>query len=136
MGLGVPALLSPGPGGRCEVTRIVRQLCGGDAILEETIQKKVPKTFFPKASPPKATERFRLTFNIPERTAENLFLYRTKFFVKHMLASPLYANCAVGKPWEMVGSVSEQLIDELLATCARDVQLRDVVQQLYQAETK
>ncbi|XP_063825910.1 uncharacterized protein LOC135075396 [Ostrinia nubilalis] len=129
-------MLSGAPGGRCEVTRIVRQLCGGDAaggrnervtgaknaqllcvngssprqpstpqllrILEETIQKKVPKTFFPKSSPSKNAERFRLTFNIPERTAERVFQYRTKF-VQHMLASPMYANCAVGKPWEMVG---------------------------------
>jgi hypothetical protein len=47
-------------------------------------------------------DHLRLAFNIPEQTADRLFQYRTKF-VQHMLASPMYANCTVGKPWELVG---------------------------------
>ncbi|CAG9786499.1 unnamed protein product [Diatraea saccharalis] len=154
---------------RCEVTRIVRQLCGGDAtgsryervsgaknaqlhcisggsprqpstpqllrILEETIQKKIPKTLYQKPSTGNNVDRFRLALNIPEQTAERLFQYRTKF-VQHMLASPMYANCEIGKPWEIIGSISEQLIDDLLSQCAKEMQLQNVVQELYKVETR
>ncbi|XP_060803221.1 uncharacterized protein LOC106129302 isoform X2 [Amyelois transitella] len=120
--------------GRCEVGRIVRQLCGGDTagsrhervsgaknaqllcisgssprqpstpqllrILEETIQKKVPKQLMNQPSP-RDRERFRMTFSIPEASADRLFQYRTKF-VQHMLTSPMYANSQLGKPWEAI----------------------------------
>ncbi|KAM3962691.1 uncharacterized protein ACR2FA_003322 [Aphomia sociella] len=126
---------SPVPA-RCEVTRIVTQLCGGDAagsrnerisgaknaqlvcisggsprqpstpqllrILEETIQKKIPKPLFQKPPSVKDTERFRLTFNISEETADKIFQYRTKF-VQHMITSPMYANSVIGRPWDVIG---------------------------------
>lgn len=72
-------------------------------ILEETIQKKVPKSMYKSVkSPSRNPEKYRLMFNIQEPTANNLFQYRTKF-VQHMLTSAMYANSAVGKPWEMIG---------------------------------
>ncbi|XP_059045723.1 uncharacterized protein LOC131841421 [Achroia grisella] len=157
---------SMGPA-RCEVTRIVRQLCGGDTtgsknekvsgaknaklvcisggsprqpstpqllrILEETIQKKAPKPLFQKPPPIRDTERFHLTFNIPEETADKIFEYRTKF-VQHMLTSPMYANSVVGKPWEVIGRISEQIIDELLLRCANEMEIGDVIQQIYNQE--
>lgn len=70
-------------------------------ILEETIQKKVPKSLL-KKSGTRDVEKYRLNFNIAESVSNNLFQYRTKF-VQHMLTSPMYANSAVGKPWEMIG---------------------------------
>ncbi|KOB68261.1 Uncharacterized protein OBRU01_18593 [Operophtera brumata] len=72
------------------------------SILEKTIQKKAPKPMYQKPAD-KNPERFRMTFNIPDKAAENLLQYRTKF-VQHMLASSMYANSAVGKPWEIIGS--------------------------------
>ncbi|XP_072948751.1 uncharacterized protein [Epargyreus clarus] len=154
----------------CEVSRLLRQLCGGDAlggrhervsgtknaqllcvssgsprqpstpqllrILEETIQKKAPKPLFPKTNVSvRGAERLRLNFNIPESTVQSHFQYRTKF-VQHMLTSSMYANSAVGKPWEMIGSVSDQIIDELLLSCAREMELREVVRELYRCETQ
>ncbi|XP_052758225.1 uncharacterized protein LOC113519928 isoform X3 [Galleria mellonella] len=156
---------------RCEVTTIVKQLCGGDAtgscnsnrnekitgaknaqlvcisgesprqpstpqllrILEETIQKKAPKPLYQKPPSIKDAERFRLTFNIPEQTADKLFQYRTQF-VQHMLTSPMYANSVVGKPWEVIGRVSEQIIDDLLLGCANEMELKEVIQRLYNQE--
>ncbi|XP_049873432.1 uncharacterized protein LOC126371980 [Pectinophora gossypiella] len=151
----------------CEVTRLLKQLCGGDTggsrsertsgaknaqlvcisssprqpstpqllrILEETIQKKVPKSIYHKPKP-KTADRLRLTFNIPQQTADNLFQYRTKF-VQHMLASSLYANSAVGKPWEMIGSVSQHIIDEILLKCAKEMQIQNIVLEMYKRETQ
>ncbi|CAD0201554.1 unnamed protein product [Chrysodeixis includens] len=103
-------------------------------ILEETIQKKVPKRLFQKPRSARGADRYRLSFNIAERTTDMMFQYRTKF-VQHMLTSSLYANSAVGKPWEMIGSISEQIIDELLLGCLKEMELRDRVQELYQQET-
>ncbi|KAL4718402.1 hypothetical protein ACJJTC_014666, partial [Scirpophaga incertulas] len=152
---------------RCEVTRIVRELCGGDAvglknervtgaknaqlhcingssprqpstpqllkILEESIQKKTPKlTDKPKRA--KDIEQLRLPLSIPEASAERLRRQRA-LFLQHMLTSPLYANCAISKPWEAAQRVSEQLIDDLLRQCAHEMQLDEVVQQLYNKET-
>ncbi|XP_053609489.1 uncharacterized protein LOC128674698 isoform X2 [Plodia interpunctella] len=154
---------------RCEVTRIVRQLCGGDTagsrnervtgaknaqlmcvngsssprqpstpqllrILEETIQKKVPKQLFQNMSV-KDSARFRMTFNIPELTADKMFQYRTKF-VQHMLASPMYANSLRPKPWELISRISDQLIDELVGTCAKEMQMEGFIQRLYNLETR
>ncbi|CAB3236510.1 unnamed protein product [Arctia plantaginis] len=102
-------------------------------ILEETIQKKVPKSLL-KKSGTRDVEKCRLSFNIGESISDNLFQYRTKF-VQHMLTSPMYANSAVGKPWEMIGSVSEQIIDELLLSCVKDMELNDYILALYKQET-
>ncbi|XP_026735145.1 uncharacterized protein LOC113499027 isoform X3 [Trichoplusia ni] len=151
---------------RCEVTRLLKQLCSGDTsraervtgsknaqllyingssprqpstpqllrILEETIQKKVPKPLFQKPSSARGPDRYRLTFNIAEKTTDMMFQYRTKF-VQHMLTSSLYANSVFGKPWEMIGSISEQIIDELLLGCMKEMELRDLIQELYKRET-
>lgn len=151
---------------RCEVTRLLKQLCSGDAsrtervtgaknaqlvfvngnnprqpstpqllkILEETIQKKIPKPLFGAHSSPHGLDRYRLVFNISEKTADSLFQYRTKF-VQHMLTSAMYANSAVGKPWEMIGSVSERIIDELLLNITKEMQIYDLVKELYKKET-
>ncbi|CAH2255213.1 jg7258 [Pararge aegeria aegeria] len=166
----------------CEVTRLVRQVCGGDniygvrserstgaknaqllcvnggsprqpstprqpitprqpstpqllRILEETIQKKTPRSLFPKQPVAvKDAEKFRMSFNIPERVSDALFQYRTKF-VQHMLTSSMYANSSVGKPWEKIGSVSEKIIDELLLKCANQMELQKLVDQMYRDET-
>ncbi|XP_022814171.1 uncharacterized protein LOC111347979 isoform X2 [Spodoptera litura] len=151
---------------QCEVTRLLKQLCSGDAsrtervtgaknaqlvfvngnnprqpstpqllkILEETIQKKIPKPLFGAPSSASGLDRYRLVFNISEKTADSLFQYRTKF-VQHMLTSNMYANSAIGQPWEMIGSVSEQIIDELLLNITKEMQLYDLVQELYNKET-
>ncbi|XP_068633455.1 uncharacterized protein [Battus philenor] len=152
-----------------EVTRLLRELCGGDAtgnksdrvcgarnaqlhcissdsprqpttpqllrILEETIQKKSPRSMNHKLSTKQGAEKYRMPFNIGEKTIENLFQYRTKF-VQHMLTSAMYANSAVEKPWEMVNCVSEQIIDDLLLECAKEMELQNIIQHLYQRETK
>ncbi|XP_045498073.1 uncharacterized protein LOC123696102 isoform X2 [Colias croceus] len=117
----------------CEVTTLLRQLCGGDGvghrnervlgaknaqlvcvnggsprqpstpqllrILEETIQKKTPRPLYPPSN--KDMEKYRMLLNTPEPVAEQLHQYRTKF-VQHMLTSCMYANSAVGKPWEVI----------------------------------
>ncbi|CAH0691637.1 unnamed protein product [Spodoptera exigua] len=103
-------------------------------ILEETIQKKIPKPQFEAPTSARGLDRYRLVFNISEKTADSLFQYRTKF-VQHMLTSAMYANSAVGKPWEMIGSVSEQIINELLLNITKDMQIYDLVQELYNKET-
>ncbi|KAJ8731661.1 hypothetical protein PYW07_004825 [Mythimna separata] len=120
---------------RCEVTRLLKQLCSGDGssrpdrvtgaknaqlvhvggssprqtstpqllkILEETIKKKIPKQLYQHPLSPRSADRCRLQFSISDATADALFQYRTKF-VQHMLTSSMYANSAVGKPWEMIG---------------------------------
>ncbi|XP_069359712.1 uncharacterized protein [Maniola hyperantus] len=104
-------------------------------ILEETIQKKTPKPLFPKQKiSVKDAEKYRMSFNIPEQVTDALFQYRTKF-VQHMLTSPMYANSAVGKPWEKIGSVSEKIIDDLLLKCAKELELQHIVKQMYKNET-
>ncbi|XP_073956709.1 uncharacterized protein isoform X2 [Choristoneura fumiferana] len=104
-------------------------------ILEETIQKKIPKPQYTPKPKVKDIDRYRLTFNVTAKAAESMFQYRTKF-VQHMLSSPMYANSAVGKPWEMIGSVSEQIIDEMLVACAKEMQLQDFIEELYKSETQ
>ncbi|CAH2096577.1 unnamed protein product [Euphydryas editha] len=104
-------------------------------ILEETIQKKTPKALFPKTvKSVKDVEKYRMSFNIPEHVTENFFQYRTKF-VQHMLSSNMYANSAIGKPWEKIGSVSERIIDELLLNCVKEMELQRYVKDLYKCET-
>ncbi|KPJ06298.1 hypothetical protein RR48_14037, partial [Papilio machaon] len=106
-------------------------------ILEETIQKKSPRLLNVRLSTikDKEAEKYRMSFNISEKTIDNLFQYRTKY-VQHMLTSAMYANSAVEKPWEMVNSVSDQIVDELLLKCAKEMELRPVIESLYQNETK
>lgn len=83
---------------------------------------------YPKTTA-KDPDRFRMTFNIPDKVADNLFQYRTKF-VQHMLESSMYANSAVGKPWEIIGrlvifeqyvSQRKHALDDLLRICCRSV---------------
>ncbi|XP_045536373.1 uncharacterized protein LOC106719740 [Papilio machaon] len=106
-------------------------------ILEETIQKKSPRLLNVRLSTikDKEAEKYRMSFNISEKTIDNLFQYRTKY-VQHMLTSAMYANSAVEKPWEMVNSVSDQIVDELLLKCAKEMELRSIIESLYQNETK
>ncbi|XP_013144005.1 PREDICTED: uncharacterized protein LOC106107619 isoform X2 [Papilio polytes] len=106
-------------------------------ILEETIQKKSPRSMNVRLSTikDKEAEKYRMSFNISGKTVDNLFQYRTKY-VQHMLTSAMYANSAVEKPWEMVNSVSDQIVDELLLKCAKEMELRPIIQRLYQNETK
>ncbi|XP_050675751.1 uncharacterized protein LOC126972763 isoform X2 [Leptidea sinapis] len=149
----------------CEVSKLLWQLCGGDSagsrqervsgaknaqlvcvssgsprqpstpqllrILEETIQKKTPRSSHRNT---KDLDKFRMNLNIPEAISEELFQYRTKFIL-HMLTSSLYANSAVHKPWEVIGRVSEEIIDELLLKCADDMQLNEYVTNMYKSET-
>ncbi|KAI5639107.1 hypothetical protein NE865_08307 [Phthorimaea operculella] len=103
-------------------------------ILEQTIQKKIPEHMY-KMKKTKDPERLRLAFNIPQKIADNLFQYRTKF-VQHMLTSSMYANSTIGKPWEVVGSISEQIIDEILMQCAEEMQLKPYIMELYKTETQ
>ncbi|CAK1551024.1 unnamed protein product [Leptosia nina] len=103
-------------------------------ILEETIQKKTPRPHYTTPRSPQNIDKCRMTFNIPESISEQLYQYRTKF-VQHMLTSSMYANSAVGKPWEVIGRVSENLIDELLLSCAKEMELQRHVRELYKQET-
>ncbi|XP_045518201.1 uncharacterized protein LOC123710393 [Pieris brassicae] len=108
-------------------------------ILEETIQKKPPRTTSGAAASEAAMatrslERCRMALCVDDKAAERLFSYRTAF-LQHMLASPLYANSAVGKPWEVIGKVSERILDELLVTCAKEMELQPLVKEIYRNET-
>ncbi|CAF4908055.1 unnamed protein product [Pieris macdunnoughi] len=108
-------------------------------ILEETIKKKPPRTTsgVPASEVALATrslERCRMALCVDENAAERLFNYRTAF-MQHMLASPLYANSAVGKPWEVIGKVSERILDELLVMCAKEMELQPIVKEIYRNET-
>ncbi|CAH4028663.1 unnamed protein product [Pieris brassicae] len=108
-------------------------------ILEETIQKKAPRTTIGVAASEAAMatrslERCRMALCVDDKAAERLFSYRTAF-LQHMLASPLYANSAVGKPWEVIGKVSERILDELLVTCAKEMELQPLVKEIYRNET-
>ncbi|KAH9630974.1 hypothetical protein HF086_013513 [Spodoptera exigua] len=94
--------------------------CSGHVrILEETIQKKIPKPQFEAPTSARGLDRYRLVFNISEKTTDSLFQYRTKF-VQHMLTSAI---------------VSEQIINELLLNITKDMQIYDLVQELYNKET-
>ncbi|XP_063536221.1 uncharacterized protein LOC134745986 [Cydia strobilella] len=104
-------------------------------ILEETIQKQAPKPQFSTKAPVKDLDRYRLSFSRSSSATDALFQYRTKF-VQHMLSSPMYANSRVGKPWEMIGKISEQIIDEILTSCAKEMQLEDIIGELYKSETQ
>ncbi|XP_063624569.1 uncharacterized protein LOC134796346 [Cydia splendana] len=104
-------------------------------ILEETIQKQAPKPQFSTKAPVKDLDRYRLSFNWSSSATDALFQYRTKF-VQHMLSSPMYANSRVGKPWEMIGKISEQIMDEILMSCAKEMQLEDIIEELYKNETQ
>ncbi|CAH2048346.1 unnamed protein product, partial [Iphiclides podalirius] len=104
-------------------------------ILEETIQKKSPRSMNLKPTSIKDAAKYRMAFHISDKTVESLMQYRTKF-VQHMLTSAMYANSSIEKPWEMVNIVSEKILDELLLKCAKEMQLYDVVRQMYQCETQ
>ncbi|XP_047504003.1 uncharacterized protein LOC125049038 isoform X2 [Pieris napi] len=108
-------------------------------ILEETIKKKPPRTTSgvpasEVALAARSLERCRMALCVDENAAERLFSYRTAF-MQHMLASPLYANSAVGKPWEVIGKVSERILDELLVMCAKEMELQPIVKEIYRNET-
>ncbi|KAG7308902.1 hypothetical protein JYU34_006172 [Plutella xylostella] len=56
-------------------------------------------------------------------------------FLQHMLASPLYANSELGRPWEVIRSVSDEMVDELVRGCVQDMEIRGVVDEMFRSET-
>ncbi|XP_048478377.1 uncharacterized protein LOC105389374 isoform X2 [Plutella xylostella] len=101
-------------------------------ILEKTIHRKKPKSANP--DPPHNTDRFHLKFHVPEAVTAGLLRHRASF-LQHMLASPLYANSVLGRPWEVIGSVSDEMVDELVRGCVQDMEIRGVVDEMFRSET-
>ncbi|CAG9125675.1 unnamed protein product [Plutella xylostella] len=100
-------------------------------ILEKTIHRKKPK---PANPDPPASDRFHLKFHVPEAVTAGLLRHRASF-LQHMLASPLYANSVLGRPWEVIGSVSDEMVDELVRGCVQDMEIRGVVDEMFRSET-
>ncbi|GBP33872.1 hypothetical protein EVAR_20983_1 [Eumeta japonica] len=79
-------------------------------------------------------EKYRMKLEPDENTVSRWTQHRA-LFLQHMLSSHMYTNSSIHQPWNMVGRISDKIIDDALIKCARELQIQDKVLQMYQAET-
>ncbi|XP_041979233.1 uncharacterized protein LOC121733134 [Aricia agestis] len=78
-------------------------------------------------------DKYRMTLDVPEQVIDKLMRYRSNY-MQYMLTSALYANSSLGKPLEMISSVSEKIVDDLLLNCVNEMELKEFAEELCKSE--
>lgn len=70
---------------------------------------------------------------ISKEIETKLLQYRTDYhnLSKH---SPMYSNNTQNKPWDIVAWISDKLVDELINEIAKELEMQDIIQKMYQLE--
>ncbi|XP_035723140.1 uncharacterized protein LOC118442071 isoform X2 [Vespa mandarinia] len=73
--------------------------------------------------------------NISKETEAKFLRYRIEYY--HLFKSnPMYSNDTQNKPWNIVAWISDKLVDELINEIAKELEMQDVIQKMYQLEFK
>ncbi|XP_018561085.1 uncharacterized protein LOC108903404 [Anoplophora glabripennis] len=70
---------------------------------------------------------------LPKDYALSVIQYKLDFH-KHCKQNPMYKKTTNVQPWILMARVSDQLLDNALLGVAREIELNDVVQQVYDSE--
>ncbi|KAK2577795.1 hypothetical protein KPH14_012001 [Odynerus spinipes] len=66
-------------------------------------------------------------------TETKLLQYRTDYY-NLSKRSPMYSNNTQNKPWDIVAWISDKLVDELINEIAKELEMQDIIQKMYQLE--
>ncbi|XP_039302177.1 uncharacterized protein LOC105206371 isoform X2 [Solenopsis invicta] len=68
-----------------------------------------------------------------EETEINFLKYRREY-QRLMQSIPMYSSNTQNKPWDIVAWISDKLVDELIMEIAKELQIDDVIQKLFELE--
>lgn len=72
---------------------------------------------------------------ISKETEAKFLRYRIEYY--HLFkCSPMYSNNTQNKPWNIVAWISDKLVDELINEIAKELEMQDIIQKMYQLEFK
>ncbi|KAI4499033.1 hypothetical protein M0802_005899 [Mischocyttarus mexicanus] len=72
---------------------------------------------------------------ISKETEAKFLKYRTEYY-NFFKSSPMYSNNTQNKPWDIVAWISDKLVDELINEIAKELEMQDIIQKMYQLEFK
>ncbi|XP_014609632.1 PREDICTED: uncharacterized protein LOC106789697 isoform X1 [Polistes canadensis] len=72
---------------------------------------------------------------ISKETEVKFFKYRAEYY-NLFKSSPMYSNNTQNKPWDIVAWISDKLVDELINEIAKELEMQDIIQKMYQLEFK
>ncbi|XP_047364463.1 uncharacterized protein LOC124954894 isoform X3 [Vespa velutina] len=76
-----------------------------------------------------------IQLNISKETEAKFLRYRIEYY--HLFkCNPMYSNDTQNKPWNIVAWISDKLVDELINEIAKELEMQDVIQKMYQLEFK
>ncbi|KYN19944.1 PREDICTED: uncharacterized protein LOC108761088 isoform X1 [Trachymyrmex cornetzi] len=70
---------------------------------------------------------------VSEETEMNFLKYRCEY-QRLMESIPMYSSNTQNKPWDIVAWISDKLVDELIIEIAKELQIDDVIQKLFELE--
>ncbi|KYN40310.1 hypothetical protein ALC56_05255 [Trachymyrmex septentrionalis] len=70
---------------------------------------------------------------VSEETEMNFLKYRCEY-QRLMQSIPMYSSNTQNKPWDIVAWISDKLVDELIVEIAKELQIDDVIQKLFELE--
>ncbi|KAH0956325.1 hypothetical protein HN011_008141 [Eciton burchellii] len=70
---------------------------------------------------------------VSEETKMNFLQYKREY--QHLMQSiPMYSSNTQNKPWDIVAWISDKLVDELITEIAKELEIDDVIQKLFELE--
>ncbi|XP_012229223.1 uncharacterized protein [Linepithema humile] len=70
---------------------------------------------------------------VSEESEINFLKYRREY-EQLMQSIPMYSSNTQNKPWDIVAWISDKLVDELITEIAKELQIEDVIQKLFELE--
>ncbi|KAJ8983944.1 hypothetical protein NQ317_008646, partial [Molorchus minor] len=101
--------------------------------VHKTKEKSTKKS---KTSTMKLTRRpksSKVLQMLPKNYAVNVIQYKLDFH-KFCKSDPMYRKTSTVEPWLLMGKVSDQILDHILLGIAREIELNDVIQEMYDSE--
>ncbi|XP_020278342.1 uncharacterized protein LOC109852014 isoform X2 [Pseudomyrmex gracilis] len=74
-----------------------------------------------------------IELDIPEETEANFHKYKNEY-QRTIQSIPMYSSNTRNKPWDIVAWISDKLVDELITEIAKELQIDDVIQKLFELE--
>ncbi|KAG5895895.1 hypothetical protein JTB14_000509 [Gonioctena quinquepunctata] len=70
---------------------------------------------------------------LPKDFALNIIQYKLDFH-KHCKSIPIYRRTEKILPWKLMGKISDKILDSAILGIAREIEVNDVVDRIYQSE--
>ncbi|XP_014482499.1 PREDICTED: uncharacterized protein LOC106748475 [Dinoponera quadriceps] len=70
---------------------------------------------------------------VSEETETNFLKYKREY-QRLMQSIPMYSSNTQNKPWDIVAWISDKLVDELITEIAKELEMDDVIQKLFELE--